>query len=173
MVVKQSIATPIGEVTEEKAKGSSGFVPTPKHPSRAVAGLLLAAHRHEDFTFIECGKVWVPSASQEDLVYTVDLAAGEAGTCTCPHWKFGSGYETAVDKHLVAAEFVARFVEAAPGVSYRVEERYEAAVRSRISYVIEVSDDWPHGRTMSHAYSFEGALWEIVELMADRIQEAA
>ena len=153
-----------------------GFTPTPRHPSRAVAGLLLGAHRHEDFEVLEGPrKVLVPSASIPGLKYTVDLAGGlySSGTCTCPFWRFGDGMWKAVDKHLVAAEFVVLFREAAPGVSFRVERRHDSRLGLTTFDVIERLEDYPAGRCWSTALSFEGALFDVVEAMQDRISEAA
>ncbi len=151
-----------------------GFTPTPRHPSRAMAGLLLAAHRYEDFEVLDSGPVRVPSASTPDLKYTVDLAGGlySAGTCTCPFWRFGDGRWKAVDKHVVAAEFAVRFREAAPGVSFRIERRHDSRLGLVTFDVIERSDDYPAGRCWSAAPSFEGALLDVVDAMQERIAQA-
>lgn len=155
------------------------WVPTPNHPSRAVAGLLLAAHRHAEFEVLDSGRVRVPSASEPGLFYTVDLSG--SGICGCPFWRFGDAFDghRAMDKHLVAAEFVVAFRRAVAhlgcaGVAFSVTGRHDSRFGIGDYYeVLERSDDHPAGREFSTALTFEGALWEVIELMQERISEAA
>ena len=149
--------------------GFTPFLPTPRHPSRAVAGLLLAAHRHADFEVLASGKVKVPSASIPGLLYTVDPGTG---TCTCPAWRFDERWR-GCDKHLVAAEFALDFRFAAPGISYSVEKRHDSRFGIETFDVVEHGLSlFPRGRFWSTALSLEAALMEVVDVMQDRIGEA-
>jgi hypothetical protein len=167
--VKESLGHSARKITE----ALPGFTPTPRHPSRAVAGLLLAAHRHAEFELLKrSGLIRVPSASEPGLVYTVDLSG--QGVCSCPFWRFGDAFDghRAVDKHLVAAEFVVAFRRSTPGVRFEVERRHDSRFGLTTFDVVERSEEFPAGRCWSTALNLEGALLEVVELMQDRIQEA-
>ena len=148
-----------------------GFTPTPRHPSRAVAGLLLAAHRHGDFELLGSGLVRVPSRSTPDAFWTIDPALG---SCPCPIYRYGDAKTgvRGVCHHTAGLDLVLAFWEAAPGVRFDVAERHDSRFGLTTFDVVERSEDHPAGRCWSTALSFEGALMEIVDVMQDRISEA-
>lgn len=149
-----------------------GFVPTPRHPSRAVAGLLLAAHRHADFELLDSGLVRVPSRSTPGDFWTIDPADGR---CPCPIYRYGDAKTgvRGICHHTAALDLWLAFFEATGGeVSIRVEERHDSRFGLTMFDAVERSPDYPAGRQMSTALSFEGALWEVIELMQAKIGEA-
>lgn len=150
---------------------SGAFVATPRHPSRAVAGLLLAAHRHAGFEVLDSGLIRVPSASTPGLKYTVDLSG--KGRCTCPFWAWGDPHSgtRANDKHVIAAEFVWDFRRAAPGVSYGVVRSFDVGLDRHVFRIFERST--ARGCVgIGFALSLESALFNVIDRMQDDIARA-
>ncbi len=164
------------EATRQRiAEHPPGFTPTPRHPSRAMAGLLLAAHRHEDFEVLAAspGKVKVPSRSKPGNFWTVD-ADSPHHACPCPIYRFGDA-RTGIRllcHHVTAAELVLLFRKAAPGVSFRIERRHDSRLGLVTFDVIERSCDYPAGHCWSAALSLEAALLDVVDAMQERIAQA-
>lgn len=170
--VRESLGHPAQKITGLPPD----FAPTPRHGSRAVAGLLLAAHRHAEFEVLDSGLIRVPSRSRPNTFWTVDLGASSRDVCPCPVYRYGDP-KTGIRHlchHVTAAELVVLFRDATEGtgVSFRVERRHDSRFGITTHDVIERSYDYPAGRCWSTALSLEGALMDVVEAMQDRVGEA-